>query len=156
MPGLPSTYSHDLLPLPQGGCRDLLPYSQVCPRCFSSQTRVEDCCTFHLLSLTSPVPQKHAPFWNIHLLLKLQAVTRCKYLWFNLRTLANESTLLWLQYPLDFCNNHCSLHGDVCAPQASTSVSECIQSELRARNKLFCSYSIRGRGIKVKKQKTLS
>lgn len=95
----------------------------MCPKCFSSQTSWR-LLYFHLLSLTSPVPQNQAPLWNNHLLLKPRAVTGCKYHWFNLWTLVNEGTLLRLQHPLGFCNNYSVLHGYVCAPQASTSVPE--------------------------------
>lgn len=79
-----------------------------------------------------------ASLCNTHLLLKPRAVTGCKYHWFNLRTL-NEGTLLWLQQPLGFCNNYCSLHGYVCAPQASTSVPE---SAYRVSCEQEISYSV--------------
>lgn len=97
---------------------------------------------FHLLSLISPVPQNQAPLWNNHLLLKPRAVTGCKYHWFNLWTLVNEGTILWLQHPLGFCNNYCVLHERVCSTGFHFTAWECIHHELRARNKLFCSYSI--------------
>lgn len=94
-----------------GGCGDLLLYGQMCLRCFSSDTS-ECLLYFLLLGLSSPVPQKQAcSLGNTNFLLKPWAVTGRRHHQFNLWTLVNKGTLLWLQRPLGFCNNYRSLHG---------------------------------------------
>lgn len=145
-------YNHELLQLPQGGCGDLLLYSQMCLRCFS-HTSVDLCCTSSCLVWAQCHQNRPAPYETPIFLLKTWAVTGHTHHPFNLWALVNEGILLWQQIPLvsakttAFYMDRHVLH---------RLLLQCLRGyrvSMRKKPKLFCSYNILGWGIKVRKKK---